>query len=88
LGLKNKVESRAFVVKCYEAGLHEQKKQIKKLRHKLSRRKKMIFKLCMKGMYVFVWVYSMVICVDCRLLQYDVLSVKMFIQVSLEVQIS
>jgi hypothetical protein len=54
LDLKNKVESRAFVVKCYEAGLHEQRKEIKKLRHKLSRREKMIFEVCMKGMYVFV----------------------------------
>jgi hypothetical protein len=37
---------------------------------------------------LFVYVYTRVKCVECRLLQYDVLLVKMFLHVCLEVQVS
>jgi hypothetical protein len=72
-------------VKSHGAALQVQAKEIKKLRHKLTEHKKVIFKLCMKGMYAFVCVCSKVKSVDWTLLHYDILSVKMFMHVSLEV---
>jgi hypothetical protein len=53
LDLKNKVETRAFVVKSHEGALHEEAKEIKMLKHKLSKLEKVIFKFNMKGVYVF-----------------------------------
>jgi hypothetical protein len=53
LDLKNKVESCAVVVKSHEAASLEQAKEIKMLRHKLSKQEKMLFKLKSKGMYAF-----------------------------------
>jgi hypothetical protein len=78
LDLKNNVDALAFFVMSHGAALHEQAKEIKKLRHKLSEHEKVIFKLCRKGMYAFVYVCGRVKTVDCRLLQYDILLVKMF----------
>jgi hypothetical protein len=51
--LKRKVKSHAFTLKSREAALHDLAKEIKKLRHKLSKQEKKLFKLCMKGMYAF-----------------------------------
>jgi prefoldin subunit 5 len=53
LDLKNGVESGAVVVKGHEAACHDLAKEIKKLRKELSEQEKMIFKLCMKGIYAF-----------------------------------
>jgi hypothetical protein len=53
LDLKNKVESRAFVLKSHEEALHEQAREIKKLNHQLSELEKILIKLKMKGMYAF-----------------------------------
>jgi hypothetical protein len=53
LDLKNKVESRAFVVKSHETDLHEQAKEIEMLRTDLSEQEKMIFRLNMMGMCAF-----------------------------------
>jgi predicted RNase H-like nuclease (RuvC/YqgF family) len=53
LDLKREVESRAFVVKRLEAALHEQAKEFKMLRCKLSDQKKMLDVLKGNGMYAF-----------------------------------
>jgi hypothetical protein len=57
LDLKYKVESHAFVVKSHEAALHEQAKEIEMLRHMFSEQQKMRFRLKIKGMYAFIYVY-------------------------------
>jgi hypothetical protein len=53
LDLVDEAESHAFVVKSHEAAFHEEAKEIKELRQKLSEQAKMIFKLKEKGMYAF-----------------------------------
>jgi hypothetical protein len=53
LDLKNKVESRAFVVTSNEGDLQKQAKGIGMLREELSVQEKMILKVNMNGMYAF-----------------------------------
>jgi hypothetical protein len=85
LDLKNKVESHAFGEKSHGSTLHEQAKEIEMLRHELSEQEKMLVTLKISGMYAFVYVCSRAKSMDCISLQYDILSVKMLMHVSLDI---
>jgi hypothetical protein len=72
-------------VKSHEAALHQQTKEIQMLQHMFSDQEEMIFKLNRMGMYAFGYVCCRVKSMDYRSVQYDILSVKMFLHVCLEV---